>query len=158
MSGSIVNLRALPVGRGAELALLLRDAPAALVLPLPHALDELRAPEVVARLALARELPLDDDLRRDARVIDARLPQRVVAAHAVPADEHVFDGRHERMPHVQRARDVGRRHRDAVDRALVVGIGARVERRRARARTRTTWVLLGRARIPSTSRRTCAPG
>ena len=37
------------------------------------------------------ELPLDDGLRGDARVIDARLPERVVAAHAVVADEHVLE-------------------------------------------------------------------
>ena len=47
------ELGARPVGRRAEHALLERDAPAALGLPLPDALDERLAPEVVARLALA---------------------------------------------------------------------------------------------------------
>ena len=93
MSGSIVNFDALPVGRRAELALLERDAPAALGLPLPDALDELLAAEVVAALAFALELPLDDDLRRDAGVIDPGRPERVVPAHAVPAREHVLDRR-----------------------------------------------------------------
>ena len=39
----------------------------------------------------ARELPLDDHLRGDAGVVGARLPEDVVAAHAVQADEQVLD-------------------------------------------------------------------
>ena len=37
------------------------------------------------RDALGVQLALDDDLRRDAGVVGARLPQRVVAAHPVVA-------------------------------------------------------------------------
>jgi hypothetical protein len=70
------ELAAAPVGAGAEGALLQRDAPAALGLPAPHALDERLAAEVVARLALALELALDDRLRGDARVVDARAATR----------------------------------------------------------------------------------
>jgi hypothetical protein len=61
------------------------------LLPRPHALFELLAAEVEARLALERELPLDHGLRGDAGVVDARLPQRVAAAHARRAHEHVLD-------------------------------------------------------------------
>ena len=64
----------------------------------------------------AFELLLDDDLRRDAGVVGADLPQRVVAAHAVVADQHVHQRVLERVPHVQRAGDVGRRQLDAVRR------------------------------------------
>ena len=61
----------------------------------------------------AFELLLDDDLRRDAGVIGAHLPQRVDAAHAVIADQHIHQRLLERVPHVQRAGDVRRRQLDA---------------------------------------------
>ena len=77
------------------------------------------AAEIVARFALRLQLLLDDDLRGDAGVVGAELPQRVVALHPVIADEHVHQRLLERVPHVQRSRDVRRGKLDA-------------ERRRAR--------------------------
>ena len=71
-------------------------------------------PEVVAVLALGVELALDHDLRGDAGVVGARLPQRVVAAHAVVAGQRVHERVLERVAHVQRAGDVRRRQQDAV--------------------------------------------
>jgi hypothetical protein len=58
----------------------------------------------VAVQALLLQLALDDDLRGDARMVGARHPQRVEAAHAVVARQRVHDGLVERMAHVQRAR------------------------------------------------------
>ena len=87
-------------------------------LPVPDALDEVIAPEVVARFALGFELALDDHLGGDAGMVGARLPQRVVALHAVIAGERVHERVLERMPHVQAAGDVRRRDHDAVRRAL----------------------------------------
>ena len=84
------------------------------VLPLPDALDERFAAEVVAMFALGVELALDHHLRGDAGVVGARLPQRVVAAHAVLARERVHERVLERVAHVQRAGDVRRRQHDAV--------------------------------------------
>jgi hypothetical protein len=78
--------------------------------------DERVAPQILARLAFALEQPLDYDLRRNTGVIDAWLPQRVVALHALVPDQHVLKGAAQRMPHVQRARDIGRRHRNDVSR------------------------------------------
>ena len=63
------------------------------------------------------QLLLDDDLRRDAGVVGAELPQRVVAAHPVVADQHVHQRLLERVAHVQRAGDVRRRQLDAERRA-----------------------------------------
>jgi hypothetical protein len=83
-----------------------------LFLPLPHAGDEVLAAQFLARQALVLQLALHHDLRGDARVVGARHPQRVVAAHAVVARQRVHDGLVERMAHVQRARDVGRRQLD----------------------------------------------
>jgi len=55
--------RALPVDRRTHLAQLRVDAVAVLFLPLPHSLNKLFAPEVVAGLALfGHDLFLDDDL------------------------------------------------------------------------------------------------
>ena len=70
-----------------------------------------------------RERLLDDVLRRDARVVVARLPERVEAAHAVPADEHVLQGAVQRVADVQPAGDVRRRHADH-ERSLVARAGA----------------------------------
>jgi hypothetical protein len=67
----------------------------------------------VAGNALGVELAFDDDLRGDAGVVGARLPQRVPAAHAVVAGERVHDRLVEAVAHVQRAGDVGRRQQDA---------------------------------------------
>ena len=115
------------VERAAEPAVLAHDRAARLLEPLPRPLDECVAPDVVAREPLRRERPLDDVLRRDARVVVARLPERVEAAHAVPADQHVLQGAVERVADVQPAGDVRRRHADH-ERSLVARAGAgRVE-------------------------------
>src|SRR5262249_29546962 len=76
----------LPVSRGAEAPHLPRNRRARLFLPLPDALDELLAAEVMPRLALLLELALDHDLRGDASMVGADHPVHVVAAHAVVAD------------------------------------------------------------------------
>jgi hypothetical protein len=103
----------------AQNALLHRDAPAALGLPLPHALHEGLAPQIVAGLALALELALHYGLCSDAGVVDTRLPERVEAAHAVVTDERVLQRAPLRVTHVQGAGHVGRGHGDDVDRPLV---------------------------------------
>src|SRR5262249_20214119 len=109
-----LGVREAPVGGGAEAAHLARDRRAGLLLPLPDAPDESVAAEVAPALALAFELPLDDDLGCDSRVIRADDPVCIVAAQAVVADQSVHQGLLERVPHVQRAGDVGRRQLDAV--------------------------------------------
>ncbi|MGF6921853.1 hypothetical protein OKW28_006050 [Paraburkholderia sp. 40] len=117
-----------PVDRCTETTHLIRDRGAGLLLPLPHALEELLAAEVVARHALCVELAFDDDLRSDARVVGARHPQRVLAEHAVIAGQAVHDGLVERVAHVKRARDVRRRQLDREILAVRVeggrGVGA----------------------------------
>ena len=61
-----------------------------------------------------RELLLHDRLGCDARVVGAQDPERVAPAHPVEADQRVLDRPVERVAHVQRAGDVGRRDRDRV--------------------------------------------
>ena len=102
-----------PVGRGAEPAQLVHDGAAAFALPFPDALQELLAPHLAAAGLLAlHELALDDHLRSNARMVGARLPQHVLAAHAVEADQDVLDRVVERVPDMQRAGDVWRRNDD----------------------------------------------
>ena len=67
---------------------------------------------VLPRNALSVELAFDDDLRGDAGVVGARLPQRVVAAHAVVARQRIHDRLVETVAHVQGAGDVRRRQQD----------------------------------------------
>ncbi len=105
---------AAPVRRGAERAQLAHDGAAGFRFPLPDALDEFLAPELVSARLLELELALHDHLRGDAGVIGAGLPERIAAAHALVADQDVLQSEGERVPHVQAARHVGRRHHDGV--------------------------------------------
>ena len=106
-----------PVARRAQPPQLLRDDAARFGLPFPHALEEgLAAHGPAVGLVFLLQQPLHHHLRGDAGMVGARLPQHVAAAHALEADEDVLDGVVEGMPHVQRARDVGRRDDDG-DRA-----------------------------------------
>src|SRR5439155_8624677 len=115
-----------PVAGGAELLELADDGAARLLFPRPHAAHELLAAEVVLALALGGELALDHDLRGDAGVIGARLPERIEAVHPLHANEDVLQRHGEAVAHVQRAGDVGRRHHDAVGRPGGLGVGAEV--------------------------------
>ena len=93
----------IPVDGGAQAPQLFTDMTAGFVLPAPDALHEFIAAQLLARCALALELPLDHHLRRDARMVHARLPQGVAAAHPVVANQRVHDRVRERMSHMQRA-------------------------------------------------------
>ena len=113
-----------PVTARAHLLLLLDDAVAVLFLPLPHALQELLAAEVVARQALlGAQFLFDLDLRGDARVVGAGEPQGGVALHALKARQDVLQRRVHCMAHVQLAGDVRRRHDDGKRLFVRVGLG-----------------------------------
>lgn len=58
------------------------------------------------------KLALDDHLRRDARMVRARLPQHVLATHTLEADQDVLQRIVERMPDVERTGHVRRRDND----------------------------------------------
>jgi hypothetical protein len=99
---------------------LVGDLASMVVLPLPSALQELLAPQVMASERAARgalaflcDLLFDLGLGRDPRVVGAREPEGVIALHAAPANERVLNGIGERVAHVQHAGDVGRRDDDA---------------------------------------------
>ena len=70
--------------------------------------------EIVIVSDQIQELPFDDHLGGNARMVGARLPERVAAVHPVVTGERVHDGVLERMPHVQSARHVRWRNHDAI--------------------------------------------
>ena len=86
--------------------------------------EEFLAPEIVARNAFCIQLALHHDLGGDAGVVGARLPQGVLALHAVVADQGIHQGVLEGVAHVQRAGDVGRRQHDAVGRPCRLAVVA----------------------------------
>ena len=110
--------RAVPVARRAHRLELVQMTRLVLVLPLLGLGHERLAADVEALHALGQQALLDDGLRGDAGVVGARHPQRVVAAHAVEADQHVLQRVVERVAQVQRGRDVRRRDEDRVAVAL----------------------------------------
>ena len=115
-----------PVDAVAEAAHLAEDPAAVLFLPLPDALDELLAPQVVAGPALLAELLLDLVLGGDAGVVHAGQPQRLVALHALAAGEGVHQGVLEGVAQVEGTGDVGRRDHDGVRRLLAGRVGLEV--------------------------------
>ena len=104
---------AAPVAGGAHFALLAHDGVSVLVLPVPDALQELLAAQVVAAQSLPdAEVLLHLDLGGDAGVVRAGQPQGVVALHALIADQDVLQRAVHGVSHVQLAGDVGGRHND----------------------------------------------
>ena len=101
-----------PVARCAEPLQLIEDHAAGFGLPLPHLADEFLAADVAALDLPLHQLAFDDHLRGDAGMIHAWLPEHVLAAHALEADEDVLQRVVERMAHMQRAGDVRRRDDD----------------------------------------------
>eukprot|EP00754_Rhynchopus_humris_P043566 Rhum_TRINITY_DN3360_c0_g1::Rhum_TRINITY_DN3360_c0_g1_i1::g.10617::m.10617 len=124
-----------PVERRGGLLQLVVDGGGVRVLPLPHALDEGVTTEVVARQTLlALNLLLHNNLRGNARVVRARNPQHVLAAHPPPPHKRVLHGVRQGVSDVKRAGDVRGRQADAelailLDALLVplLKVGARAE-------------------------------
>ena len=105
----------IPVHRGAQTAHLAGDGAARLFLPLPNLVVEGITAIVVAGLALfGGDLALNHHLGGDTGVVGTRLPQGVLALHAVVADQGVHQGLLEGVTHVQAAGDVRRRDHDGV--------------------------------------------
>ncbi|OQA40785.1 MAG: hypothetical protein BWY49_00692 [Candidatus Omnitrophica bacterium ADurb.Bin314] len=99
-----------PVAGSAETTELIRDGRTVGVLPRPHLFEEFLTSEIPAGLLFLRKLFLNNVLGRNARVVHARNPERVVPLHPVPADHDVLDGVVERVTHVENARNVRRRY------------------------------------------------
>ena len=114
---------AAPVAGHAQLLLLLHDAAAVLLLPLPDPLEELFAAQVIAGLALLdTQLLLHLDLGGNAGVVRTGQPQRGIALHPLETGQDILEGRVQGVAHVELARDVGRRHDDGEGFFLGVGV------------------------------------
>ena len=107
-----------PIAGSAEADHLLLDHAAAFVFPFPDAALEFLAAKVLAADFLGGEFALDDELRGDPGVVHAGQPERAIAAHAVPANEHVDLRVLEHVADVDRAGDIRRRERDRKWRAV----------------------------------------
>ena len=117
---------AAPVAGDAHLLLLLHNAVAVLLLPLPHPLEELLPAQVVAGQALlGAQLLLHLDLGGDAGVVRAGDPQGGVALHPLEAGQDVLKGAVQGVAHVELACDIGGRHDDG--KGLFLGIRVPVE-------------------------------
>ena len=113
-----------PVARGADLAQLLCDDAAELVLPLPNPLDETIAPKVVARfLFVLAQVLFHRRLRGEAGVVGAGQPEHFAAVHPRLAGENVLNGVVEHVAERQLAGDVRRRHDDGIGRLRRLRIG-----------------------------------
>ena len=116
-----------PIAGAAEFFELVDDDAAVLVLPLPDALEELVAAEVVAGfLFLFAELALDDGLRGDAGVVGAREPEDLVAGLAGVAGEDVLECVVQHMAEREDAGDIRRRDNDRVSGLRRGGVGGEV--------------------------------
>ncbi len=72
--------------------MLLGDAGAAFICPLPHPFQELFPAYLVAVGAFLGQQSFHYHLRGDTGMVDARQPQRGVSFHPVPARHRILDG------------------------------------------------------------------
>ena len=80
---------ALPIHGRTHAPNLLRDVAAGFLLPLPYLVDEGVAANVLQGNALRRQLTFHHHLRGDLRVVDAGLPERAAAIHALIANQRI---------------------------------------------------------------------
>ena len=117
---------AIPVAAGTQLLLLLHDAVAILVLPVPDPLQEFFTAKIVAGQPLLAKLLLHLDLGGDAGVIDAGNPQGVVALHPLEPDQSILQCRVHGVTHVQLTGDVGWGHDDGEGLLAFIHLGVEV--------------------------------
>ena len=85
------------------------DLPAALCLPLPDDVDKFITAVIGALVLPLFKLALDHHLRRDARMVHADHPQRILALQAGMADQDILQRVIKRMADMQAARHIRRR-------------------------------------------------
>src|SRR5262249_38960896 len=101
---------------------------ARLVLPFPYTRNEAFPSDILLGSALLGELIGDHDFRGDPGVIGTRLPQHVATPHPLVADQHILQGKGQRMTHMQHPGHVWRRHHDGVRRFVAVVVGGETTR------------------------------
>ena len=105
---------AVPVAGATQLAELLQDDSAVLLLPRPGVLEEFLAADVL--LGDAHGLEFRDHLGfgGDGGMVRSRHPAGILAVHAGVADQDVVQGIVEDVTHVQDTRHIGRRDHDGI--------------------------------------------
>ena len=114
---------AAPVGRCADAALLPEDDVPRPIDEFAHPFQVPLSPERRATLPLPGEDPVEDELRGDAGVVEARQKQRRTTMHPRVPDHQILDSGPLRVAEVQRAGHVRWRLND--HEGLLRGIGAR---------------------------------
>ena len=100
---------AVPVAGTAEALELADDGAAGFPLLLPHAAGKGVAAHLAARgFAVLRHFAFGHHLGGDPGMVGARLPERIVPLHAVPACQDILQGVVEGVAHMERARHIGR--------------------------------------------------
>ena len=112
-----------PVHGIAKGARLIKNAVAVFIAPFPHPVDKGFTAQILAALAFLGKGAFHHVLGGNARVVGAGHPEHVLALLAGVTAEHVNKCMVERMPYVQRARDVGRRNDNGIRLAGSVRIG-----------------------------------
>ena len=100
-----------PIAGSAQLFELTGNAGLVFILPLPNALQELFAPQVVAGQALfLTQAFLHLDLRGNTGVVGAGNPNGVVSLHSLIANKNILQGFVQRVTHMELSRNVGGRN------------------------------------------------
>ena len=116
---------AIPVTGCAKAFELVDNGRAVFLFPLPDLFNERLAAHVGAGWqALFGQHLFDLQLGGDTGVVLSGLPQGVMAAHPVPAHQHILQGVVKGMTDVQRAGDIGRRDHDGKGFRALFGIRA----------------------------------
>ena len=115
--------QARPVYGIAQGACLIKNAVAVFVAPFPHPVNKGLAPKILAALAFLGQGAFHHILGGNARMVGAGNPQHVLALLTGMTAKHVDKGMVERVPYVQRARDVGRWNDNGIRLAGGVRIG-----------------------------------
>ena len=130
--------RARPVGTRADRLELIENLAARLLDKRHNPFHKRLASQIEACVSFNGELLFDDILRRDACVIGAGYPQRLVGGHPTPTDQDILHRVVEPMAHMQYRGDVWRWHDDDKGLALGGAFGAGGEN-----------TMLGPTRIPA---------
>ena len=115
--------QARPVYGIAQSACLIKNAVTVFVAPFPHPVNKGLAAKILAALAFLGQGAFHHVLGGNARMVGAGNPQHVLALLTGMTAKHVDKGMVERVPYVQRARDVGRWNDNGIRLAGGVRIG-----------------------------------
>ena len=110
-----------PITGSTHFLLLLHNTVAVLFFPVPNALQEFLAAQIITGQALfLAQILLHLDLRGNTGMIRTGQPQGLVALHTLKADQNILQRGVHGMAHVQLACHIGRRHDNGE--GLLIGI------------------------------------